>query len=168
MRSRAASRDGVAVREYLVNPGRLFVVVDELRRLSRLRPPPSATRSWAGTGEETADRAGLESTPDLPGSPALVLASGPSEGTPLPLEGPGPWAVGRAEACDVVVPHDPYVSAENCRLRRDPEGWSVRDHAESTNGTTLNWRLLPKGGEVPIRSGDTIGLGRTIMIFRLP
>lgn len=168
VRSRATTREGKPAREYVVNPARLFVIVDELRRLSLLRPPPTAVSEWTAPADGTVPRPGAEGGAALPDGPALVLASGPSEGTPLPLEGEGPWTVGRGASCEIVIPHDPFVSQANCVLRAEGRRFFLRDLPTATNGTTLNWRLLPRGAEAPLVPGDTVGVGRSLLVFRRP
>src|SRR5215218_7159954 len=52
-----------------------------------------------------------------------------------PLEGRGPWTVGRSQECDIVV-SDPNVSRKHARLSRADNGFVVEDLG-STNGTLL-------------------------------
>ncbi len=175
VRSREGDREGQPVREYLLDSARLFVMVDELRRLSLLRPAPSVAGGWAGaTGDmQTVDRDGGSSAVELPEGPALVLVSGPLEGTVFPFEGEGPWVVGRSTAAAASISHDPYVSGQNAEVWRGDEGteeggdgWFIRDLPSSSNGTALNWRLLEKGEAAQLKPGDTVGVGRSLLVFR--
>lgn len=166
VRSRPAERDGQRVREYIVNAPRLFVVTDELRRLSLIQPAPGTAREWTTQEQGTHDATNIAELPPMPETPALVLASGPYEGRAFALEGPGPWTLGRAEACDVSLTFDPFVSSENCRIVRDDVGLILHSAPGATNGTTVNWRHLRDGGSTPLKPGDTIGVGRTLLVFR--
>lgn len=166
VRSRPSRRGGQAVREYLVNEERLFTLVDEVRRLALIRGvamPGMATRSRPATMAKDAAPAEVE----LPGGPCLVLVSGPYEGKAFALAGAGPWVVGRAKDADVSVPYDPFVSARNTELRRDGAGFVARTLPASRNGTTLNWRLLGEGQEARLAAGDTLGVGRSLLVARL-
>src|ERR687893_335329 len=58
------------------------------------------------------------------------------DGESQPLEGRGPWTVGRSEDNDVVIP-DPNVSRRHARLSRLDNGFVVEDLG-STNGTLLD------------------------------
>ena len=53
-----------------------------------------------------------------------------------PLEGPGPWSVGRSEENDIIV-RDPNVSRKHARFERLENGFVVEDLG-STNGTLLD------------------------------
>lgn len=53
-----------------------------------------------------------------------------------PLEGRGPWTVGRASENDIVI-SDSSVSRHHARLERSDDGFVVED-LHSTNGTMLN------------------------------
>ena len=57
-------------------------------------------------------------------------------GKTYPLEGRGPWSVGRSEENDIVV-NDPNVSRRHARLVRSENGFVVEDLG-STNGTLLD------------------------------
>ena len=53
-----------------------------------------------------------------------------------PLEGEGPWGIGRFRGNDIVIP-DPNVSRRHARLSRAEDGFVVEDLG-STNGTLLD------------------------------
>lgn len=155
VRARADGPGGRA--EYVLDHARLFLVVEELRQLSLIPVAGSMTAR-----DQTGGRA---EEPALEG-PALVLAGGPLEGTAFPLRGEGPWVIGRAGGAAVPLLYDPFVSKENARVHREGRRYLVRDLPGSRNGTRLNWRPLPKGGEALLRPGDTIGVGRSLLLFR--
>ena len=69
-------------------------------------------------------------------------------------------SLGRAESNDVVVT-DALVSREHLELRREGTSWLVRDL--SRNGSLLNGLALR--GTQPLRDGDDIQLGRTVVAF---
>lgn len=165
VRTRAARREGQPTREYFVDEARLFTLVDEVRRLSLLRSPiggAGATRVEDGTFEGDA----AEEAPEVPDGPSLLLVSGPYEGRSFTLAGDGPWTIGRAKQCTVALEYDPFVSAENTEVRRANGRFVVRSLADSRNGTALNWRILGPGAESPLASGDTIGIGRSLLVVR--
>lgn len=156
VRTRADGPGGRAA--YVLDHARLFLVVEELRQLSLIPVAGSMTASDQAS-------AGSAGEPALEG-PALVLAGGPLEGTAFPLQGQGPWVIGRAGGAAVPLLYDPFVSKENARVRREGRRYLVRDLPGSRNGTRLNWRPLPKGAEALLRPGDTIGVGRSLLLFR--
>lgn len=164
VRTRAARREGQPAREYYIDEARLFTLVDEVRRLALLRAPAGGGRTasrdatFAAPGRDDAE-------PPLAGA-SLVLVSGPHEGRAYPLAGPGPWTVGRGAACAVPLGYDPFVSSENCEVRRDGDRFFVRALPGSRNGTTVNWRLVGPDADAPLVSGDTLGVGRSLLVAR--
>ena len=57
-----------------------------------------------------------------------------------PPEGPGPWTIGRAEGCRLVIAHG-TISRRHAVIKRAEDGFEVRDLG-STNGTWVNgWRV---------------------------
>lgn len=161
--SRAARREGRPAREYALNHARLFVVADELRRLSLVRANPGGATA---TGSPPAG-ADVE-PPALPASPCLVLVSGPLEGRAVALEGAGPWVVGRDPGLDVSLPYDPFVSKRNTRISREGGAFHAQSLPGARNGTRLNWRPLGEDEAAPLRPGDTLGVGRSLLVFRPP
>jgi hypothetical protein len=85
----------------------------------------------------------------------LVLEDGT-----YPLEGRGPWTVGRSKECDIVVA-DPNVSRKHARLSRADNGFVVEDLG-STNGTLLDGAPIDRER---IESGDELTFGQTTARF---
>jgi hypothetical protein len=79
----------------------------------------------------------------------LVLEDGA-----YPLEGRGPWSIGRSEENDIVI-QDPNVSRRHARLLRSENGFVVEDLG-STNGTLLD--SAPIDHE-RIENGDELTFG---------
>lgn len=75
-------------------------------------------------------------------------------GNTYPLEGRGPWSVGRSEENDIVVA-DPNVSRRHARLIRSENGFMVEDLG-STNGTLLDGSPIERER---IESGDELTFG---------
>ena len=71
-----------------------------------------------------------------------------------PLEGPGPWSVGRSEENAIVV-RDPNVSRKHARFERLENGFVVEDLG-STNGTLLDGAPIDRER---IESGDELTFG---------
>lgn len=158
-------REGRTVLEYTVNVARLFAVADELRRASLLATAPAGALETQG--REPTEPADPSPGP-LPAGPALVVVRGPEEGVAFPLRGPGPWMLGRARGLAVTLPYDPFVSKENTRVWRGGPRFLVATVAGSRNGTRLNWRPLAEGEAAPLEPGDTLGVGRSMLVFRGP
>ena len=147
--------------QFLLDAGQVFALIDTLRALAQLRPvaevPADAT---LGHGAVAAL---------LPRPPRLVLAYGREEGVGFGLAGPvgAQWRIGRSEACEVRLDYDPYASRVNAVVERRPDGFAVRDVPPGRNGTSVNWERLPEGGERPLRSGDVLGVGRSLLVAQL-
>ena len=71
-----------------------------------------------------------------------------------------PFVIGRSRECDLVL-DDPNVSRRHAELRREDEGWAVRDLG-STNGIKLNGQRS-RGGR--LSPGDEITLGLSRLTF---
>lgn len=162
VQSRAAEREGRPVTEYVVNHARLFMVVEELRRLSLIRAPHQSMTA----GGEASIGGGLPMSAPMPAGPALVLAGGPLEGATFPLAGPGPWRIGRDKDLAVALPYDPFVSRENTELRRQGGAFVARALPGTRNGTRINWQPLAEGDEGRLAPGDALGVGRSLLFLR--
>ena len=77
-----------------------------------------------------------------------------------PLEGRGPWTVGRSQENDIVVP-DPNVSRRHARLSRADNGFVIEDLG-STNGTLLDGAPIDRER---IESGDELTFGQSTAHF---
>lgn len=161
VRGRAAERDGRGVTEYVVDQARLFLVVEELKRLSLLRTVQGSMTAAAEARTMTGQEA-----PAMPKGPALVLASGPLEGSCFALAGMGPWVVGRDKGADVSIPYDPFVSKANTRVWREGSRFFAQTLPEARNGTRVNWRRLADGESAALEPGDALGVGRTLLFLR--
>jgi hypothetical protein len=71
-----------------------------------------------------------------------------------PLEGPGPWGIGRSEENEIVI-SNPNVSRRHARLSRSENGFIVEDLG-STNGTLLDGAPIDRER---IESGDELTFG---------
>ncbi|HVL48036.1 MAG TPA: FHA domain-containing protein [Candidatus Thermoplasmatota archaeon] len=153
-----------AVQEYALDHARLFAVLEEMRKLSRLESTaavdPFATESL-GEGRPLAWEDG----------PKVVIVHGVREGRAFPLKAsaakaPRGWIIGRAADAHVPLEYDPFVSTENSEIVKTAEGFRLLDLRTARNGTYLNWNRLPVGGSAPLESGDVIGVGRSLVVFR--
>ena len=77
-----------------------------------------------------------------------------------PLEGPGPWSIGRSAENDIVI-SDPNVSRKHAQLLRSENGFVVEDLG-STNGTLLDGAPI---GRERIESGDELAFGGIVARF---
>lgn len=150
--------------EYRLDTARLFALIEELRHITRepaVGPvDPLATQQLSDDAATTWQE-----------GPKLVLVHGVREGRAFPLlqkdlRPPRGWLLGRAPGVPVRLDYDPYVSLENAEIIQRANEFRLLDLRSAKNGTMLNWKRLPPGGEAPLESGDVIGLGRTLLLFR--
>lgn len=141
---------------YVVDRARLYAELDRLRRLEQVR----ADVELDGPEREVDPPFRVEP----PDAPHLVLLRGADEGRVFPLHG-REALIGRKRALNVSLDYDPGVSPIHARVRRLAGGIAVTD-AGSRNGTWLNWRRIPAEREVPLRHGDVLGVGTSLLLFR--
>lgn len=89
----------------------------------------------------------------------LVMEQGPRTGQAFDLNKPV-ITLGREANNDIVI-EDPQVSRHHARLTQQGGGYAVEDLG-STNGTFINGHRVM--GARPLNSGDTLGLGDTIVL----
>jgi hypothetical protein len=77
-----------------------------------------------------------------------------------PLEGRGPWTVGRSQENDIVI-NDPNVSRKHARISRADNGFVVEDLG-STNGTMLDGAPIDRER---IEGGDELTFGQSTARF---
>ena len=76
--------------------------------------------------------------------------------------GQGGGLIGRSDDCDWVLDDpDRFVSSRHLRVGFKRKQFTLEDI--STNGTYLNDELIGKGNKRPVKTGDTIRIGRFIM-----
>ncbi|MDP8950682.1 MAG: DUF3662 and FHA domain-containing protein [Actinomycetota bacterium] len=109
------------------------------------------TEKTEGTGQGTASISPEEA--ERHGLAREVVELVLEDGT-RPLEGPGPWTVGRSEENEIVI-SNPNVSRRHARLSRSESGFVVEDLG-STNGTLLDGAPIDRER---IESGDELTFG---------
>lgn len=155
--------------EFLVVPQRLFATGVAIGDLGNLEPEGGPTvRSDDRT--VVLDKAG---TPMETGGPAgesrsahLLLINGPAAGSRFQLQGDGNrWTLGRDEDRSLRLAHDPFISGRHAEIQSDGPGHVLVD-VFSANGTFLNFARIPRGGRVPLKVGDVVGLGHTFLAYQ--
>lgn len=152
------------VTDYVVATPRLFDVLEQMGgRLGLLR---------AELDEHLAPRhrtAALQTSgPERRGDgPRLTIVHGLRVGQTSPLEGAGPWLLGRDAQAWLSLDYDSYVSARHAEVRRGARGFEIVD-AMSSNGTYVDWARLPRGGVAPLAHGSLVRVGKTMLLFRSP
>lgn len=150
--------------EYVAVRARLFALIEEMREVLDAQPPTPAGAL------ETVTTASWGAPSTSPG-PRLVLVHGAGVGRVFPLlrsalVGERGWILGRKDPCHVLLDYDPFVSSENAEIVEKDGRYHLVDLRVARNGTWVNWARLPLGGSVPISSGDVIGVGRSLLVFR--
>jgi hypothetical protein len=79
-------------------------------------------------------------------------------------DAPGHLTIGRRQSCGVPLPWDGEVSRVHARLERVEDEWTLVDDGRSRNGSFVNGSRVR--GRCRLRDGDTIRVGRTILVFR--
>jgi pSer/pThr/pTyr-binding forkhead associated (FHA) protein len=74
--------------------------------------------------------------------------------------------IGRSPASGLAVEWDGEASRIHTVLERVGDEWTLLDDGRSRNGTFLDGERV--SGRVRLRDGDTIGVGRTLFLFRSP
>jgi hypothetical protein len=92
---------------------------------------------------------------------SLVVRQGARAGTVFPLSTDS-VVLGREEGVDISL-RDPEVSRQHARVSWQA-GTYVLEDLGSTNGTFLNGMQIT--GQRPLRPGDSIGLGQTILVLQ--
>jgi len=62
--------------------------------------------------------------------------------------------------------YDPYVSHRHAEVVRRADEHRLIDLRTARNGTYLNWRRMPPGGDSVLQPGDIVGVGRSLLVFR--
>jgi DNA-binding transcriptional ArsR family regulator len=150
------------VQEFVTDHCRLFGIIEQLRALNVVD----------GSGIDPLET--MELLDSLPPTwvlgAKLVFANGPQESHAVPLEqsqmskGRG-WVIGRAPKCQILLAYDPFVSRENSEIVLVDGAYHLLDLRTRRNATYVNWRPLKRGGEVVLRRGDVVRVGRSLLVF---
>lgn len=108
---------------------------------------------------------------DLQAPPEELQPAGPAVAARAVIESgdrrfalnPPATVIGRGRDADIRL-DDPNISRRHIEFRLDGADWIVEDLG-STNGSRLNGAAL--SGRSPLRSGDTVQLGNTVLTFVL-
>jgi DNA-binding transcriptional ArsR family regulator len=161
IRKQPGRRESGPVVEYVLVPQRLFTLGEEFQKLGVMKPI---------TAEEVLMRTQVvtkapKAAPAAEG-PALVAVHGMKVGQVWRLApGTGPWTIGRDADRTICLDYDPFVSNRHAEVALRGGRLALVD-AFSTNGTLLNWQRLERGGEAPLRPGDVVGVGKSLLVFR--
>jgi pSer/pThr/pTyr-binding forkhead associated (FHA) protein len=81
-------------------------------------------------------------------------------------DGAGELTIGRSATNGLALPWDSEVSRVHASIERLGGEWTFVDDGRSRNGSFLDGERV--NGRIRLRDGDTIGLGRTVVVFRSP
>jgi biotin operon repressor len=155
--------------EFLVVPQRLFATGVAIGNLGNLEPeggPQMRVDENTVVMEKPGEKPSPAPTPGAAHVAHLLLVNGPAAGTRFSLAGDlSRWTLGRDEDRALRLAHDPFVSARHAEIQQE-SGYHVLVDVFSANGTFLNFARIPRGGRVPLKIGDVIGLGHTFLVFQ--
>jgi pSer/pThr/pTyr-binding forkhead associated (FHA) protein/uncharacterized membrane protein len=104
---------------------------------------------------------------DLPPPPpaktiaAVKIVEGADLGRTYPLVAPVSQ-IGRTDECAVCLNKDTLISRRHASINHSGTDWSITDSG-SANGTYVNSRKLASSATAPLRPGDHIKLGDTVL-----
>lgn len=146
---------------YSLNHSRLFAALETARQLSLVRGQVDQEGSTMTLARE------MESSKSE--DPHFVISRGVQEGKAMVLDWYGvkdAWTIGRDPECDIALDYDAFVSAEHAEVRHEEGRFVLVDNPANTNGTFLNWEPLDEGEAVEIATGDVVGVGMSLLVFR--
>jgi predicted component of type VI protein secretion system len=79
---------------------------------------------------------------------------------------PEQLTIGRSAAADIELGWDDEVSRVHASLERLGDEWTLVDDGRSHNGSFIDGERMR--GRARLRDGDTIAVGRTVLVFRSP
>lgn len=154
--------------EFLVVPQRLFATGVAIGNLGNLEPEggPSVKQDERTVVIDPKELGADERAPDAGREAHVLLINGPAAGSRFPLQTDiTRWTVGRDEDRNLRLAHDPFISGRHAEIQREGAGHVLVD-VFSANGTFLNFSRIPRGGRVPLKVGDVIGLGHTYVVYQ--
>ena len=101
------------------------------------------------------------------GTPFLILRDGDERQLIVELTAArSPVTIGRQAASDVALTWDSEVSRTHADIERIGDVWTIVDDGRARNGTYVNGERVH--GRRPLRDGDVIALGRTVLTYVSP
>lgn len=159
----AAQRPTGQVVEYRLVRARYFSLFEDLRLLGATLPKSAdeeaLLRTVTGAGNSIAARAE---------GPELVVIGGfrPGLRTELHRGSTAPAVtLGRDPSSGLLLDWDLMISNRHAEIRGAAKGHTLVD-LFSRNGTFVNGTRAPAGQPVPLRAGDVLQLGRTMIVYR--
>lgn len=160
IRRQVGRRASGPVTDFVIVPQALFALTEGFARLATFQ-----TRSAEDLLLRTQRADGAPSAGERVSGPSLTVVRGLYIGTKFALTGRSVTTIGRDIDRDISLAYDPFVSNRHAEVLREGAEWRLVD-AFSTNGTQHEWVALPRGGHVALRSGDVVGVGRSLLVFR--
>jgi DNA-binding transcriptional ArsR family regulator len=154
--------------EFLVVPQRLFAAGVAIGNLGNLEPEggPSIKSDDRTIVLDAKDPAAAPPVSRGVGSAHLLQVNGPAGGLRFQLAGEANrWTIGRDDDRNLRLAHDPFISGRHAEVQAGATGHVIVD-VFSANGTFLNFSRVPRGGRVPLKVGDVIGLGHTFLVYQ--
>lgn len=151
-------RETGAVTEYVVSTQRLFLLQEDLADLCGEPAGPDL--------RHRTEVAAPGPAPPRPHGPRLVVLKGRRVGQARALAGEGPWLVGRDPAAHVCLDYDLYASLRHAEVRRERGRFVVVD-LFSSNGTSVDWVPVPRGGSQEVENGSILQVGKSLLALRL-
>lgn len=146
--------------QVVVDRQAVFQLVSELGQLAKLRPLVEV---------DVAETVPVirQDRPVMPSGPKLVLVSGPDAGTAFPLEGDGPWRLGRGPEVDLRLSYDPHVSAVHVTVSKAEDGlYWVEALPGATNPARLDFSEFAPGTPRPLIPGCVLSVGSSRFVFK--
>lgn len=159
VRERRVSRGGRRIHEYETDPRGLYQVAEFVRELPHGEEPSAdeleTPIAWEGQA----------------GGPSLTLVHGPEIGATFPLTGATAfpdrgWVLGSASHVDVSIPGDPHLDPQAAEVQQEEGAFRILDLRGASSRAAVDGVELDRGGSRTLASGDVVGVGRCLLVFR--
>lgn len=158
-------QDGRVKNRYRLRRTSLFALGEALRMLANDTtadelPGPDAAAPFTWDDETDSDH-----------RPGLRIVHGASIGRFYPLDRQPDakdrgWVIGGGDSADVRLTIDPWVDDQVAEIIRRDDGFQLLDLRASSCRAVWNGHELGLGDSQPLATGDLVGAGRTLMVFR--
>ncbi|HWH09096.1 MAG TPA: ArsR family transcriptional regulator [Candidatus Thermoplasmatota archaeon] len=145
---------------YVIHQQSVFALLVELGALARIHPVVEVDVALTRT------RAPETLPASIPPRPRLVLVGAQDERGVYPLQGRGPWRVGRSGEVDVRLWHDPHVSREHLVLTLAGDRLRVHVSPHAKNPVLVDLASVPGGGEADLAPGAVLVVGGSALVFQ--